>query len=73
MNLPFAARWMHLEGTILSEISYREGEILHDFTYLSNLKNNKQHKRNRLTDTENRLVVARGKGYREMGKIGEGD
>ena len=45
--LPFAATWMDLEGTMLSEISqteilyditYTEKEILYDITYMCNLK-----------------------------------
>ena len=60
--MPFAATWMDLEITILTEVSQEktttiwyhlhvESEIWHEWTYLW--------KRNRLTDIENRLVVAK--------------
>ena len=63
--MPFAAPWMDLEIITLSEVSQRktntiwyhlyvESEIWHKWTYLRN--------RNRFTDTENRLVVAKGRG-----------
>ena len=63
--MPFAATWMDLEIIILSEISQKEKgkyhmipfmcetKIRHKWIYLRN--------RNRLTDIENKLVVARGK------------
>ena len=38
--LLFAATWMDLENTMLSEMSDREGQILYDITYMWNLKNN---------------------------------
>ena len=61
--MPFAATWMQLEIIILSEVSqkktntmwyhlYVESKIWHKWTYLWN--------RNRLTDIESRLVVAKG-------------
>ena len=37
--LPFTTTWMNLEGTILSEISQRERQILYDITFLWNLNN----------------------------------
>ena len=65
--MPFAATWMDLEIIILSEVSqkekdkyhihlYMESKIWHKLTYLWN--------RNRLTDIQNRLVVAKGDGGR---------
>ena len=36
--LPFAATWMDLEDTRLSEISGRERQILYDLIYMWNLK-----------------------------------
>ena len=62
----FAATWMNLEMITLTEVSqtktlqyiwyhlYVESKLLHKWTYLWN--------RNRLTDKENRLVVAGGGG-----------
>ena len=46
----------------ISEISQTEEDILYDYTYMWNLKNktNEQtENRNRVTDTENKQVVAR--------------
>ena len=43
--------------------SDRERQIPHDFTYMWNLKNKtRKQTKPRLIDTENKLVVARGKG-----------
>ena len=66
--MSFGATWMGLESVILSELSQTEKEeniILYSlhveskkkwykWTYLQN--------RNKLTDLENKLMVARGKG-----------
>ena len=64
--VPFAATWMDLEIITLSELSqkekdkhyichlYIESKIWHKWTYLQN--------KNRLTDVENRFVVAKGEG-----------
>ena len=65
-NMPFAAIWRDLEIVILSEVSqkekdeymislYVESKIWHKWTYV----------RNRLPDTENRLMVAKGWGGME--------
>ena len=55
----------------------RKKQIPYDFTYMWNLKNktNEQtkQKRNRLIDTENKLVVARGEEGGEMNEIGKGN
>ena len=62
---PFAATWVDLEIIIISKLKkrktntiwyhlYVESEMWHRWTYLWN--------RNRLTDIENRLVVAKGEG-----------
>ena len=59
--MPFTATWMQLEIIILIEVSqkntiwfhlYVESKIWHTWTYLQN----------RLTDIQNRLVVAKGEG-----------
>ena len=36
--LPFATRWMDLEGIMLNEMSDRERQTLYDITYMWNLK-----------------------------------
>ena len=36
--LPFAAKWMDLEGIMTSEISQKERQILYDITYMWHLK-----------------------------------
>jgi len=65
--MSFAATWMELEIIILSK-SERERQILYDITYMWNLK----YATNELiyeteTDTENKLMVAKGKGVGEGG------
>ena len=65
--IPFAATWMDLENSILSEV--QERQILYDITYMWNLKNNTNgstYKIERLTDMENKLIVT--KGEREGGR-----
>ena len=60
--MPFAATWMQLEITMLSEVSQKEKKIAYDITYMLNLN----YDTNELiyeTDLviENRLLVAKGK------------
>ena len=60
--MPLVATWMDLEVIILSEVSQKR-QIPYDITYMWNLKyNTNEHicETNRLTDIENRLVVAKG-------------
>ena len=68
--MPFAATWIQLEIIILSEVRkrkkntlwyrlYMESKMWHKRTYLQN--------RNRLKDTENRLVVAKDEGVEQDG------
>jgi len=38
--MPFAATWIDLEIIIVSETSHTERQILHDITYMWNLKYN---------------------------------
>ena len=40
--LLFAARWMDLEGIMLSEISQRQKQILYYITYMWSLRQRKQ-------------------------------
>ena len=48
---------------MLSQLSQTEKEILYDLSYMSSLRQTKDKKSPiKLTDTENRLVVARGSG-----------
>ena len=67
-TLLFVTTWMNLEGIMLSEIREKD-KLLHDLTYMENLKTNKQN--NKLIDLENRLVVARGWEC-GMGTLGKG-
>ena len=61
--MPFAATWMDLEFIILSEVSQR-GQISDAITYIWHLKKwwkwTFLKNRNRLTDTENKLMVTKG-------------
>ena len=69
---------MDLEGIRLSKINEREKQIPYDFTYMWNLRNKwtnkkkkqKTKKKNRLINTETKLMVARGGG--RMGETGGG-
>ena len=65
---PLAATWMDLEIIVLSKVSQKE-EIqisnTYDITYMGNLKWHKWTylwNRNKLTDIEKRLVIAKGEG-----------
>ena len=57
--MPFAVTWMDIEITILREASQKENWY---HLYVDSLQN-----RNRLTDIENRFVIAEGNG-----RVGEG-
>ena len=57
--MPFAAAWMNLEINILSEVDRKRKTFFCDITHLWNLKGTYQGHRNRLTDIENRLGVAK--------------
>ena len=64
--MPFVATLMQLEIIILSEVkAERERKIPYDITYMWESKTWCKwaylQNRNRLTDTENRLVVAKGR------------
>ena len=56
---------MHLEGSMLSEISQTEKDKYHMISLICKTSKTKQmnkQNRNRLIDTENKRVVARGEG-----------
>ena len=65
---------MDLKGIMLSEISQRRTNTVwyHNTTYAESKKYNKLVERNRLTDTQNKLVVNSGKmeGEESKGLIG---
>ena len=64
-RVPFAATWMDLEMIILSEVSQTERDKYRTISGMWNLKNDAKesiYKTDRLTDIENRLVVAKGQG-----------
>ena len=68
--------WMDLEGIMLSEISQRKMNTVCFHLYVESkiLKKMSPPKpRNRLIDTENKLVVARREKNGRKGAIGEGD
>ena len=62
--MPFTTTWMDPEGIMLSEISQRKTNIICFQSHVKSKKENKQAKqnKNKLTDTENRLVDTRKKG-----------
>ena len=55
-NLVVVTTWMGLEGIMLREMSERERQIPFGFTYIWNLKQNKQNK-TRLIETETKGIV----------------
>ena len=66
--LPFVTTWMDLEGIMFSEISQRNTNAVCSHLNVES----KQKQKNKLIDTEKRLMVARGGvGEWEMDKIGE--
>ena len=56
-NNAFSTTWMDLEMIILSQTE-RERQIQYDITYMRNLKCEPIYKTERLTDTEDSLVIA---------------
>ena len=68
---------MDLEDIVLSKISQTGKDRYHTISLICGIKEkpqmNKQENRNRLIDTENKWVVARGKRRRQTDEIGEGD
>ena len=63
--LPFVTTWMDLEGFMLSEVSQTEKD---KYCIISLICGSKK---TELTETENKLVVARGEEWK-LGEIGEG-
>ena len=61
---------MDPQGIMLSEVKQRKDKY-HDFTYMCNKKKINTKNRNKLTDTENKLTVARQEGNRGLGEKGE--
>ena len=57
--MPFTAAWKNVEINILSEVDRKRKTILCHITHMWNLKGTYQWNRNRLTDIENRLVLAK--------------
>ena len=62
--MPFAALWMDLEITILSEVSQKDKDKYYDITYMWNLKNDTNEP---IYKTDYKLMVHKG-GRR--GKLG---
>ena len=67
--MPFVATWMDLEIIILSEVSQRKTNIIWHHLYVESKKNDTNEtylkNRNRLTNIENELMVAKGERDRE--------
>ena len=64
-KMPFVATWMEPETLILSEVSQKEKEIYHIISHIWNLihgTNEPFHRKEKLMDLENRLVLAKGEG-----------
>ena len=62
--MPFPATWMQLEILILSKVSHIEKDKYHVISLICGIQNTAQMKQStkqeRLIDTEDRLVVAKG-------------
>ena len=57
-----ATTWTELENIMLSELHQTKKDILYKVTYIQMIKN-KNKEKNECVDTENRLVVSKGKGW----------
>ena len=70
--MPFAATRMDLETVMLSELSQKEEKYHMTSSHMWNLirDDTNELRKHRLTDLENKLMVARGEGCRE-GIVGE--
>ena len=63
--MPFAATWMELETLTLSEVSQKEKDKYHMISHIWNLTYGTKetfHRKQKIMDLENRLVVAKEKG-----------
>ena len=75
--LPFSLTWMHLKDITMSEVSQRNANIVRYHIYLWHLKCKTNvtcppagdNKKNKFTNTENKLVVASG----ARDRLGVGD
>ena len=71
--LPFAATWMDLENITFSEVSQTENDKYYIISLIcGNLKISIQN-RNRLTVTENKLMVTRWEKQGQRNKLGSWD
>ena len=68
--LLFVTTWMKLKYVMVSKISQKEKrQILHNITYMWNLKKKKERKKKvKLMEAECAVVVARGLGTEETGR-----
>ena len=75
--LPFAATWMGLENTILSEVSQTEKDKYCMISLICGIQKiiqmNLHTKRNRLTETESKLMVTKEKREGRRDKLGVWD
>ena len=58
--LLFQTTWMDLESIMLSEISQKEKDKYNIISLIHRTYKTKQTNRNRLTNTENKLIIGRG-------------
>ena len=66
--MPFSAKWMQLEILILGEISQKEKDKYHMISFIPGISCMAQMNlsiKKKLTNLENRLVVAEGEGEEE--------
>lgn len=61
---PFVTTWIDFEGIMLSKMSDNERQTPYNLTHMWNIKRRRKKKqpKTELTDSENRLVVTRGRG-----------
>lgn len=54
--------WTDFEGIMLSKMSDNERQTLYNLAHMWNIKRREKKPKTQLTDSENRLVVTRGRG-----------